>query len=230
MFTRLPFARIRSIRDREISIVCPGAYNSLDGMLNHARESDSTSLVSPHVARRRTKARIEPGASELPRGSRDRHHRRVPRLSRRSSFRSDILLRCSSQLSELLTPASRPVSRRGSTPRSPSREIPGLLRDRRVSLRLGILRNLPLGRFPHETLHLRTYALPPSLARSLAFSVFFVSQVPGLRHTQLCRALFLTLLRHDGAQTTTLIGAARCMCAPRERHNVSNPRPNRESD
>lgn len=75
-----------------------------------------------------------------------------------------------------------------------------------------------------------TYALSLSLSLFSFLSLFFVSRVSGLRHTQLCRALFLTLLRHDGAQTTTLIGAAQCVCAPRERHNVSNPRPNRESD
>lgn len=65
-------------------------------------------------------------------------------------------------------------------------------------------------------------------------SLFLLSvsllRIPGLRHTQLCRALFLTLLRHDDAQTTTLIGAAQRVSASRERRNVSNPRPNRGSD
>lgn len=69
-----------------------------------------------------------------------------------------------------------------------------------------------------------------ALTHLLSLFLSFLSRVPGLRHTQLCRALFLTLLRHDGAQTTTLIGAAQCVCASRERRNVSNPRPNRESD
>lgn len=62
-----------------------------------------------------------------------------------------------------------------------------------------------------------------ALTHLLSLSLALLSRVPGLRHTQLYRALFLTLLRHDGAQTTTLIGAAQCVCASRERRNVESP-------
>lgn len=184
-------------------------------MLNHARGSDSTSLVSLHIARRHTKTRIEPGAPSS---------RKDPVI--------DITAppTCFPRLSALLARFNiLSPFRVSSLFAEDSVEGNSRFSERRVSSSdLTIL----LERFPHEMLHLRTYILflsfflpsPLSLSPSCyegprvkthATVPCSISHPPPSRrranhHPNRCRAV--------------------CVCTSRERFNVSNPRPNRESN